>query len=94
MSREMMWNILGQSVYQVTVLCLILFMPEEISGGADPDCTGEFCYIPEAHDKPRSDPPSRHYTCVFNTLVMMTLFNQISSRKLYHEPNLVCYFII
>ncbi len=24
----------------------------------------------------------------FNTLVMMTLFNQISSRKLYHEPNL------
>ena len=71
-------------------------MPETLTGGVDPACDilseedqGNWCYIPEAHGLPHASKPSRHYTCVFNTLVMMTLFNQISSRKLYHEPNLV-----
>jgi len=31
--------------------------------------------------------PSQHYTMLFNTFVMMTLFNQFSSRKLHGELN-------
>merc|ERR1712167_419112 len=31
--------------------------------------------------------PSQHYTILFNTFVMMTLFNQFASRKLHGELN-------
>ena len=31
--------------------------------------------------------PSQHYTMLFNTFVMMTLFNQFASRKLHGELN-------
>ncbi len=35
------------------------------------------------HDKT----PSQHYTLVFNSFVLMTLFNEINSRKLHDEKN-------
>lgn len=32
-------------------------------------------------------PPSQHFTIIFNTFVMMTLFNEINARKIHGEPN-------
>lgn len=32
-------------------------------------------------------PPSPHFTIVFNTFVMMTLFNEINARKVHGERN-------
>lgn len=33
-------------------------------------------------------PPSEHYTIIFNTFVMMQLFNEINARKIYGERNM------
>lgn len=33
-------------------------------------------------------PPSQHFTIIFNTFVMMTLFNEINSRKIHGERNI------
>lgn len=33
--------------------------------------------------------PSQHYTIIFNTFVMMQLFNWLNARKLYHERNVL-----
>lgn len=32
--------------------------------------------------------PSQHFTIIFNTFVMMTLFNEINSRKIHGERNI------
>ena len=34
------------------------------------------------------DPPSQHFTFIFNTFVMMTLFNEINSRKIHGQRNI------
>jgi Ca2+ transporting ATPase len=36
---------------------------------------------------PLHAPPSEHFTIVFNTFVMMTLFNEINARKIHGERN-------
>lgn len=33
------------------------------------------------------DPPSQHFTIIFNTFVMMTLFNEINARKIHGQRN-------
>lgn len=43
---------------------------------------------------PESTNKTLHYTMLFNTLILMTLFNQISSRKLeWAEPNIFKEFL-
>jgi hypothetical protein len=37
---------------------------------------------------PLNSPPSQHFTIIFNTFVMMTLFNEINSRKIHGERNI------
>lgn len=32
--------------------------------------------------------PSQHFTIIFNTFVMMTLFNEVNSRKIHGERNI------
>jgi len=32
-------------------------------------------------------PPSQHFTIIFNTFVMMTLFNEINARKIHGQRN-------
>lgn len=32
--------------------------------------------------------PTQHFTIIFNTFVMMTLFNEINSRKIHGERNI------
>ncbi|XP_022240050.1 plasma membrane calcium-transporting ATPase 2-like [Limulus polyphemus] len=37
---------------------------------------------------PLHSPPSQHFTIIFNTFVMMTLFNELNARKIHGERNI------
>uniref|UniRef100_A0A6Q2YLK2 Calcium-transporting ATPase n=1 Tax=Esox lucius TaxID=8010 RepID=A0A6Q2YLK2_ESOLU len=74
-SRTMMKNILGHAVYQLIVIFTLLFAGEKIFD------------IDSGRYAPLHAPPSEHYTIVFNTFVMMQLFNEINARKIHGERN-------
>uniref|UniRef100_A0A8C0GSY7 Calcium-transporting ATPase n=1 Tax=Chelonoidis abingdonii TaxID=106734 RepID=A0A8C0GSY7_CHEAB len=74
-SRTMMKNILGHAVYQLTIIFTLLFAGER------------FFDIDSGRNAPLHSPPSEHYTIVFNTFVMMQLFNEINARKIHGERN-------
>ncbi|XP_071398889.1 plasma membrane calcium-transporting ATPase 1 isoform X1 [Centroberyx affinis] len=74
-SRTMMKNILGQGVYQLIIIFTLLFAGERIFD------------VDNGRDAPLHAPPSEHYTIVFNTFVMMQLFNEINARKIHGERN-------
>ncbi|KAM8861779.1 plasma membrane calcium-transporting ATPase 1-like [Synchiropus picturatus] len=74
-SRTMMKNILGHAVYQLTIIFTLLFVGEKIF---DIDC---------GRNAPLHSPPSEHYTIVFNTFVLMQLFNELNARKIHGERN-------
>ncbi|XP_036376405.1 plasma membrane calcium-transporting ATPase 1-like isoform X3 [Megalops cyprinoides] len=74
-SRTMMKNILGHGVYQLTIIFTLLFAGEQIFD------------IDSGRNAPLHAPPSEHYTIVFNTFVMMQLFNEINARKIHGERN-------
>ncbi|MCJ8742992.1 hypothetical protein PDJAM_G00088600 [Pangasius djambal] len=74
-SRTMMKNILGHAVYQLTVIFTLLFAGEKLFD------------IDSGRNAPLHAPPSEHYTIVFNTFVLMQLFNEINARKIHGERN-------
>ncbi|KAM6306843.1 plasma membrane calcium-transporting ATPase 1 isoform 7-T7 [Podargus strigoides] len=74
-SRTMMKNILGHAFYQLVVVFILLFAGERIFD------------IDSGRNAPLHAPPSEHYTIVFNTFVMMQLFNEINARKIHGERN-------
>lgn len=74
-SRTMMKNILGHAVYQLTVIFLLVFAGEKLFD------------IDSGRKAPLHSPPSQHYTIIFNTFVLMQLFNEINSRKIHGERN-------
>ncbi|XP_078402421.1 plasma membrane calcium-transporting ATPase 1-like isoform X2 [Cetorhinus maximus] len=74
-SRTMMKNILGHGVYQLTIIFTLLFAGEK------------FFDIDSGRNAPLHAPSSEHYTIVFNTFVMMQLFNEINARKIHGERN-------
>ncbi|XP_008107878.2 plasma membrane calcium-transporting ATPase 4 isoform X4 [Anolis carolinensis] len=74
-SRTMMKNILGHAVYQLTIIFTLLFAGEK------------FFDIDSGRNTPLHSPPTEHYTIVFNTFVMMQLFNEINARKIHGERN-------
>ncbi|XP_028924805.1 plasma membrane calcium-transporting ATPase 4 isoform X2 [Ornithorhynchus anatinus] len=74
-SRTMMKNILGHAVYQLTIIFTLLFAGEK------------FFDIDSGRNSPLHSPPSEHYTIVFNTFVLMQLFNEINARKIHGERN-------
>merc|ERR1719412_971659 len=76
-SAIMAKNILGQSLYQLTVVFGILFYGEKIFD------------IDSGRGAELRDPPSVHFTMVFNTFVMMTLFNEINARKIHGQRNVL-----
>lgn len=47
----------------------------------------KFFDIDSGRNVPLHAPPSEHYTIVFNTFVMMQLFNEINARKIHGERN-------
>ncbi|XP_061576809.1 plasma membrane calcium-transporting ATPase 1-like [Cololabis saira] len=74
-SRTMMKNILGHAVYQLCVIFTLLFAGEKIFG------------IDSGRNAPLHAPPSEHYTIVFNTFVLMQIFNELNARKIHGERN-------
>uniref|UniRef100_A0A5F9C9N2 Calcium-transporting ATPase n=1 Tax=Oryctolagus cuniculus TaxID=9986 RepID=A0A5F9C9N2_RABIT len=74
-SRTMMKNILGHAVYQLTVIFFLVFAGEK------------FFNIDNRRKAPLHSLPRQHYTIVFNTFVLMQLFNEINSRKIHGERN-------
>ncbi|XP_056280419.1 plasma membrane calcium-transporting ATPase 1a isoform X2 [Pseudoliparis swirei] len=74
-SRTMMKNILGQGVFQLVIIFTLLFAGERIFD------------IDSGRNTPLHAPPTEHYTIVFNTFVLMQLFNEINARKIHGERN-------
>ncbi|XP_014227318.1 plasma membrane calcium-transporting ATPase 2 isoform X1 [Trichogramma pretiosum] len=75
-SRTMMKNILGQAVYQLTVIFALLFVGDkmlDIPSGRGVAAAG--------------GGPTQHFTIIFNTFVMMTLFNEFNARKIHGQRN-------
>lgn len=98
-SRTMMKNILGQGIYQLGVvfsllfvgkitfdwyvwllsvaIILILVLTNIFAGDKMLDIpNGRGSYV-----------PTEHFTVIFNTFVMMTLFNEINARKIHGQRN-------
>ncbi|XP_028620426.1 plasma membrane calcium-transporting ATPase 4 isoform X1 [Grammomys surdaster] len=74
-SRTMMKNILGHAVYQLVIVFLLVFAGDKMFD------------IDSGRKAPLNSPPSQHYTIVFNTFVLMQLFNEINARKIHGEKN-------
>ncbi|XP_075429899.1 plasma membrane calcium-transporting ATPase 2 isoform X5 [Ascaphus truei] len=74
-SQTMTKNILGHAVYQLTLIFTLLFVGEKMFK------------IDSGRNAPLHSPPSEHYTIIFNTFVMMQLFNEINARKIHGERN-------
>ncbi|KAI6214471.1 Plasma membrane calcium-transporting ATPase 3 [Aphelenchoides besseyi] len=74
-SRTMSKNILGHALYQLTIMFVLIFLGEKLFG------------IDNGRWAPLHAPPSEHFTIVFNSFVMMTLFNEINARKIHGERN-------
>ncbi|VDN94672.1 unnamed protein product [Brugia pahangi] len=75
-SRTMSKNILGHAFYQLLILFALIFAGER------------FFEIESGRWAALHSPPSEHFTIVFNTFVMMTLFNEINARKIHGERNI------
>ncbi|KAK2915232.1 plasma membrane calcium-transporting ATPase 2 isoform X5 [Channa argus] len=74
-SSTMTKNILGHGAYQLIIIFTLLFVGEKIFD------------IDSGRNAPLHSPPSEHYTIIFNTFVMMQLFNEINARKIHGERN-------
>ncbi|KAM8917288.1 plasma membrane calcium-transporting ATPase 2 isoform 4-T12 [Spinachia spinachia] len=74
-SSTMTKNILGHGVYQLIIIFTLLFAGERIFD------------IDSGRNAPLHAPASEHYTIIFNTFVMMQLFNEINARKIHGERN-------
>jgi len=79
-SPLMMRNIIGQATYQLVIMFVILYAGQYFLG------------VESTVDKIQNDPHagrelSEQFTLVFNAFVLMTLFNEINSRKLHGERN-------
>lgn len=72
-SRTMMKNILGQAVYQLSVVFALLFLGDQLL-----DIKSGQSVKGEA---------TQHFTVIFNTFVMMTMFNEINARKIHGQRN-------
>ncbi|KAM3726764.1 Plasma membrane calcium-transporting ATPase [Dirofilaria immitis] len=69
-SRTMVKNIVGHSIFQLTILFTILFWDVE-----------------NGRSVPHNLPATKHFTIIFNAFVLMTLMNEINSRKVHGERN-------
>ncbi|TPP57455.1 Calcium-transporting ATPase [Fasciola gigantica] len=73
-SRQMAENILGHSIYQLGVIFFLL--------------TGAHLFIEvDNMTGVRIHEPTQHYTLIFNTLVLMTLFNEFNAIKIHGQRN-------
>lgn len=76
-SKHMLQNIIGHSIYQLTIILVLLF-------------AGELVFdIDSGRGAGLHTPPSQHFTIIFNTFVMMTLFNEVNARKIHGQRNII-----
>ncbi|KAK7490555.1 hypothetical protein BaRGS_00018158 [Batillaria attramentaria] len=78
-SKTMWKNIVGHSIYQLIVIFVLLFKGPDLFGVDDG--TGEAVKV--------HAPPTQHFTMIFNTFVLMTLFNEINARKIHEQRNVI-----
>ncbi|XP_031563488.1 plasma membrane calcium-transporting ATPase 4-like isoform X2 [Actinia tenebrosa] len=74
-SRTMIRNILGHAIYQLIVLFVLIFKGDDLFDI-------EYGFEPTTRCK-----PTPHSAIIFNTFVMMQLFNEINSRMVHGERN-------
>ncbi|KAJ8047066.1 Plasma membrane calcium-transporting ATPase 3 [Holothuria leucospilota] len=74
-SRLMMKNILCHSFYQLIIMFVLLYKGDVLFD-VDSGISGG-----------PSSPPTVHFTIIFNTFVLMQLFNEINARKVHGERN-------
>ena len=74
-SRTMIRNILGHAIYQLIVLFVLVFLADD------------FFDIEDGYLQKTRCKPTVHSAVVFNTFVMLQLFNEINSRKVHGERN-------
>nr|AXS78278.1 Plasma membrane calcium-transporting ATPase 3 [Anisakis simplex] len=75
-SRTMVKNIIGHAVFQLAILFAVLFWGDKFIPGVE---NGRWAEL--------NAPPSKHFTIIFNAFVLMTLMNEINSRKVHGERN-------
>ena len=69
---SVMWrNVIGQALYQIVVLCVLLFFGAQIFDVEKRDIGTKW-----------NQENGVHFTIIFNTFVMMQVFNEINSRKI------------
>uniref|UniRef100_A0A1L8DEX1 Calcium-transporting ATPase n=1 Tax=Nyssomyia neivai TaxID=330878 RepID=A0A1L8DEX1_9DIPT len=74
-SRTMMKNILGQAIYQLTIIFALLFVGDRLLD------------IESGRGQELGAGPTQHFTVIFNSFVMMTLFNEFNARKIHGQRN-------
>ncbi|XP_038638486.1 plasma membrane calcium-transporting ATPase 3-like [Scyliorhinus canicula] len=74
-SRTMMKNILGHSIFQLVIIFSLLFTGEKFFG------------IDSGRNAALHSMPNRTLPIIFNIFVMMQLFNEINARKIHGERN-------
>lgn len=74
-SRTMAKNIIGQAIYQLIIIFAMLFVGDQVFD------------VPSGRNAAEEGVHSPHFTMIFNTFVMMTMFNEINARKIHGERN-------
>lgn len=92
-SRTMMKNIIGQAIYQLGVIFSLLFVGKYWTTSClrpasilltQLRCSGDTIFdIESGH----GDQPTQHFTIIFNSFVLMTLFNEFNARKIHGQRN-------
>jgi len=75
-SSSMMQNIGGHAIYQLVIILVLLFKGEDIFS------------IDSGRSSGLHTRPTQHFTIIFNTFVMMTLFNEVNARKIHGQRNI------
>lgn len=86
-SKTMWRNIIGQSVYQIGWLLVILFAGKELFNLPYPADTKFYNGKEDNAGQQDSMNKTINYTILFQAFVFMQIFNQINSRKLGNELN-------
>lgn len=78
-----MWHsMIGHAIYQVFWILILMFNHQMLFPDVPDGVKWE-----EEPENSNNNKSSRHYTIIFNTFVLMQLFNEINSRKLFGEFN-------
>lgn len=75
LSRSMMRFILGHGIYQLVVMLVLCFYGHVLFD------------VEYGFGRGHTAAPTQHLTILFNTFVMMQLFNEINARKVHGERN-------